>query len=169
NGNLLIEKQPVHLASIIGPVIDGVFPSAEAKKITLEVDVERSAKWINGDPNRIQQVVNNLLQNAIKFTPDGGKIAVSLGYDEDQALISVTDTGKGITSNFLPFVFDRYRQARGADRRAGLGLGLVIAKHIVELHGGTIRAESEGEGLGATFSIVLPVTAAIATAAEKPS
>lgn len=164
NGNLLIEKQPVHLASILEPVMDGIYPSAESAKLTLNVDLERSPKWIYGDPNRIQQVVNNLLQNAIKFTPEGGTITVSLNYTGEEALIKVTDTGKGISADFLPYVFDRYRQARGAGHRMGLGLGLAIARHIVELHGGTIRAESAGEGLGSTFSVVLPVSAAIAAA-----
>lgn len=169
NGNLLIEKQPVHLASILDPVIDAAFPSAESKSIKLEAEIDHSAKWIYGDPNRLQQVVNNLLQNAVKFTPEGGRIAVSLEYDGANAKLSVTDTGKGISPDFLPQVFERYRQAKGAERHVGLGLGLAIARHIVELHGGAIAAESDGEGLGATFSIVLPVTTAIATAAEKPA
>lgn len=165
SGNLLVEKQPVHLASIIEPVIDSAFPSAEAKSISLVAELERSAKWMHGDPNRLQQIVNNLLQNAIKFTPEGGQIVVSLGYRDNEAIISVKDSGKGIAGDFLPFVFERYRQAKGAERQAGLGLGLAIARHIVELHGGSIKAESEGEGLGSTFSVVLPVTEAIANTA----
>lgn len=165
SGNLWIEKQPVHLASIIEPVLDAAYPAAREKSIEIDARIEKSAKWVNGDPNRLQQVVNNLIQNALKFTPEGGRITVTLNYRDGKALLSVSDTGKGIGPDFLPFVFDRYRQAKGKQRRAGLGLGLAIARHIVELHGGSIKAESEGEGKGSTFSLVLPVTEALANSA----
>ncbi len=158
SGNLSIERQPVHLASVIEPVIEAAFPSANEKSITIKADLERASKWINGDPNRLQQVVNNLVQNAIKFTPQGGRVSVDLKYDDGQAKVSVADTGKGIPADFLPHVFERYRQARNtSEGKTGLGLGLAIARHIVELHGGSIKAESDGDGQGATFSITLPV------------
>jgi signal transduction histidine kinase len=165
SGNLSIEKQPVNLTSVIEPVIEAAFPAADKKSITLETDLERSVRWVSGDPNRLQQVVNNLVQNAIKFTPEGGRISVTLSYEGDEAKVNVTDTGKGIPGDFLPHVFDRYRQGRGAGHgKTGLGLGLAIARHIVDLHGGTISADSDGEGRGATFSIVLPLTTAEAAA-----
>ncbi len=157
-GNLSIEKQPVHLASVIEPVLDAAYPIAKDKSINIETNLDAVAKWINGDPNRLQQVANNLLQNAIKFTPEGGHVEVKLEYDKTAAKLSVIDSGKGISADFLPYVFDRYRQVRGAkESRLGLGLGLAIARHIVELHAGTITAESDGEGRGATFSVTLPL------------
>ena len=166
SGNLLIEKQPLHLASVIEPVLDTAFPSAREKSLTIDVSLERTAKWVNGDPNRLQQVVNNLVQNAIKFTPEGGQIKVTLTYQGDEARITVTDTGKGISSEFLPQVFERYRQARDSgEGRIGLGLGLAIARHIVEAHGGSITAESEGEGRGATFSVALPAVETLSAGA----
>jgi len=156
--NLSIEKQPVNLASVIEPVIETAFPEAEKRSIKLDTDLDRRAALVHGDPNRLQQVVNNLVQNAIKFTPDGGRVFVTLKYEGDNARISVGDTGKGISADFLPFVFDRYRQARVAgEGRVGMGLGLAIARRIVDLHGGSIAAESEGEGRGAAFLIVLPL------------
>ncbi len=165
SGNLWIEKQPLVLGSIIELALDEAYPTANAKSITIESDADDTVKWVHGDPSRLQQVVNNLLQNAIKFTPEGGNITVSLKYADGNARLAVADTGRGINNEFLPYVFDRYKQAREArDRRLGLGLGLAIARHIVELHGGTIVAESPGEGLGSTFSIVLPVSESIASA-----
>lgn len=165
SGNLSIEKQPVHLASVIEPVLDAAFPIAREKSIDIDFNLEKSHKWVSGDPNRLQQVVTNLVQNAIKFTPEAGKVAVTLSYAGEMALITVVDSGKGIAADFLPFVFDRYRQSRDSSAGrvgVGLGLGLAIARHIVEIHGGRITAESEGEGRGATFSIFLPVTETIA-------
>ncbi|HTH37102.1 MAG TPA: ATP-binding protein [Pyrinomonadaceae bacterium] len=165
SGNLWIEKQPLVLGSIIEQALDEAYPAANAKSITIESDADDSVKWVQGDPSRLEQVVNNLLQNAIKFTPEGGQIKVSLKYVDGNARLAVADTGRGIESEFLPYVFDRYKQAREAkDRRLGLGLGLAIARHIVELHGGSIVAESAGEGQGSTFSVVLPVTESIASA-----
>ena len=165
NGNLWIEKQPIVLGSIIDLALDESFPAANAKSIKLESDCENRVRWVHGDPSRLHQVVTNLLQNAIKFTPEGGKIMVSLEYVDGTARLAVTDSGRGIKSEFLPYVFDRYKQSRDEnDRRGGLGLGLAIARHIVELHGGSIAAESEGEGKGSTFSVVLPVTESMANA-----
>jgi signal transduction histidine kinase len=162
SGNLWLERQPVSLVSVIEPVIDEAFPAAEGKSITLETDLDPSPRWVNGDPNRLQQVVNNLVQNAIKFTPEGGRVSVSLKYADGTARVTVEDTGKGIGKEFLPYVFDRYRQAKGKERGVGLGLGLAIARHIIELHDGAITAESEGEGSGSTFTVTLPVSDSIA-------
>lgn len=158
SGNLLLENQPVNLASVIERVIETAFPDAEKRSILLETQLDRSVRWVLGDPNRLQQVVNNLVQNALKFTPDGGRVSVTLAYEDSQARIGVADTGKGIAADFLPFVFDRYRQALvSGGTKIGLGLGLNIAREIIALHGGSIAANSEGEGRGATFSIVLPL------------
>jgi len=165
SGNLWIERQPVLLNSVIEPAVDEAFPSAKSKSITLDVQLDETVKWVHGDPNRLQQVVNNLLQNAIKFTPEGGRVTVRLAYLDGNAQLTVADTGKGIRSEFLPYVFDRYRQAASKERGAGVGLGLAIARHIIELHSGSITAASEGDGLGSTFSVVLPVSESIAASA----
>lgn len=158
SGNLWIEKQPVPLVNVVESAIDEAYPSASTKSIELDVALDHAIGLVSGDPTRLQQVLNNLLQNAVKFTPEGGRIAVRLGRENGNAVVSVADTGKGISPEFLPFVFDRYRQAKdSSDRRSGLGLGLSITRHIVELHGGSIRAESAGEGQGATFTVTLPL------------
>ena len=165
NGSLWIEKQPVPLVNVIESAVDEAFPAANAKSIDLEVNLDHSVDLVSGDPNRLQQVINNLLQNAVKFTPEGGRVAVRLERDGGCAKVTVADTGKGISPEFLPFVFDRYRQAKDtADRRGGLGLGLAISRHIVELHGGSISADSDGEDQGATFRLILPLMAPAASA-----
>lgn len=160
NGNLRLELRPVELASVIDLVIDGMRPAADAKSIQLDVRLDRSLCLSSGDPARLQQVMNNLLSNAIKFTPDEGQIRIVLESVDAHVTISVCDSGKGISAEFLPYVFDRYRQANDTQsrRQSGLGLGLAITRHIVELHGGTISATSRGEGEGATFTIRLPLT-----------
>ena len=158
NGSLWIEREPVPVVPVIEAAVDAAYPAANAKAITLEVNLDRSVGIVFGDPMRLQQVVSNLLQNALKFTPDGGRITVKLERSEDAALISVTDTGKGIAEEFLPYVFERYKQARdSSDRSGGLGLGLAITRRIVEMHEGSIRAESKGDGCGATFIVTLPL------------
>lgn len=163
SGKLWIERQPVVLSSVIEPAVEEAFPAAKSKSIELDVDLEPSVRWVHGDPNRLQQVINNLIQNALKFTPEGGRVSVKLEYLDGSARVVVSDSGKGIGPDFLPHVFDRYRQATGNnDRKLGLGLGLAIARHIIELHGGTINAASEGEGKGSTFTVVLPVAESIA-------
>lgn len=159
SGNLSIEKLPLHLAAVVEPVLDAAYPAAREKSIEIGAELETSSKRVIGDPNRLQQVVNNLVQNAIKFTPQGGRVDVRLTYDGDRARIIVADTGKGIGGEFLPYVFERYRQARdSSEGRIGLGLGLAIARHLVDAHGGKIEAESEGEGRGSVFTVELPVT-----------
>lgn len=158
-GNLRLELRPVDLAATLEAVAEAVRPAARAKGVRLEIELEKQTELINGDPNRLRQVVWNLLLNAIKFTPRGGSVSAAISSDETYARLVVTDTGEGITPDFLPYVFDRFRQAEGsiARRHGGLGLGLAVARHLVELHGGTIGAESAGRGHGAIFKIELPV------------
>ncbi|WP_066426458.1 PAS domain-containing protein [Anabaena sp. 4-3] len=156
-GNLQLEFSAVNLAAIIGVAMETAYPSAQAKNIILESVVEPSVPMIIGDANRLLQVLGNLLSNAIKFTPDQGTVTVRLLRNESEAYITVTDTGMGISPEFLPYVFERYRQADRQHRQGGLGLGLAIARHIIELHGGTIQVTSPGEGKGATFTIKLPL------------
>lgn len=158
-GKLRLTLCPVNLASAIEAAIDAVTPQAEAKKVHLQTELDPSISQIIGDPNRLQQIVWNLLTNAIKFTPEGGKVEVKLQSAGAWAEIKVMDTGIGIDREFLPYVFDRFRQADGKTTRAygGLGLGLAIVRHLVELHGGSVKAESAGEGMGATFTVKLPL------------
>ena len=128
----------------------------------LELSLGEGAALVSGDPDRLQQVVWNLLSNAVKFTPRGGSVSVRLARAGGHAEVEVSDTGRGISPDFLPYVFERFRQADGRITRehGGLGLGLSIARHLVELHGGTITAESAGEGHGATFRFSLPLVEA---------
>jgi signal transduction histidine kinase len=161
-GKLRLNTGPVDMASVITAAVDAVQLAADSKEISLEVTLDPSACHISGDCGRLQQVIWNLLSNAIKFTTTGGRVEVRLERADSDAQIRVTDTGCGISADFLPFIFDRFRQADGNNtrRNGGLGLGLAIVRHLVELHGGTVRAESEGEGRGATFTIMLPLPVA---------
>lgn len=158
-GKLLLNVRPVELATIIGAVLDTVRPAAQAKEIELQSLLNPASGLVAGDSDRLQQVIWNLISNAIKFTPDGGRVEVRLERVNSQVEVTVKDTGKGISAEFVPYVFDRFRQADSSMTRAynGLGLGLAIVRHLVELHGGTVRAESEGEGLGATFIVSFPI------------
>src|SRR3954447_4066158 len=162
SGKLRLDVEQVELASVIGAAIDSARPSAEFKQIRLHKVLDPSAGPVSGDPNRLQQVVWNLLSNAIKFTSKGGRVEVLLERVNSHVEITVSDTGQGISPDFLPFVFDRFRQADSSTTRhqGGLGLGLAIVKQLVELHGGHIYAKSPGEGQGATFSVVLPLAVA---------
>ena len=157
-GKLRLSVAPVDLASVVSAAVDSVELAAESKGIRLEVTLDPSARRVTGDAGRLQQVVWNLLSNAIKFTYAGGRVGVRLRRAGSDVQILVCDDGCGISPDFLPFIFDRFRQADGTStrRHGGLGLGLSIARHLVEMHGGTIRAESGGEGQGATFTITLP-------------
>jgi PAS domain S-box-containing protein len=157
-GKLRLEVQPVELAEVIEAAIAAVQPAAVAKGISLRATLDPRAGNVLGDPERLQQVVWNLLSNAVKFTPRGRSVQVRLAREGSQVEVAISDTGQGIAPEFLPHVFDRFRQAdMGTTRRhGGLGLGLAIVRHLVELHGGTVSAESEGEGRGATFSVTLP-------------
>ncbi|HAF21770.1 MAG TPA: hypothetical protein DCK93_02475 [Blastocatellia bacterium] len=161
-GNLYLELQPIELAPVLESAINVVRPTAEAKGIQIEINFEQEPAAVSGDANRLQQVFWNLLSNAVKFTPAGGKVSVQLRHDTEVE-ISVVDTGQGITKEFLPFVFDRFRQADSTSTRqhGGLGLGLAIARHLIEIHGGMIEAMSAGEGQGATFTVRLPLVGAI--------
>ncbi|MBD2034925.1 PAS domain S-box protein [Leptolyngbya sp. FACHB-321] len=167
-GRLRLQPQPVDLATVVTAAIDTMRPAAVAKSITVtwlqDAPLETMPLMVLGDPDRLQQAVWNLLANAIKFTPEGGRVDVKLQAARStphlsHAHISVTDTGKGISEAFLPFVFDRFRQADSSSTRAegGLGLGLAIVRHLVELHGGTVHADSLGLGQGAKFMITLPL------------
>jgi len=159
-GKLRLETQPVDLAEAIEAAVDVVRPAAQAKSVELESMLRgfRHGRVL-GDPGRLQQVICNLLTNAIKFTPKGGRVAVWLEVVDSRAEIVVSDTGEGISPDFLPHVFERFRQADSTSTRAhsGLGLGLAIVRHLVELHGGTVRAESRGENKGTTFRVTLPL------------
>ncbi|HEY9432305.1 MAG TPA: ATP-binding protein [Blastocatellia bacterium] len=158
SGKLSIEAQPLYLDAILEESLDVVRPTAEAKDIELIVTFDSAPGPILGDANRLQQVFWNLLSNAIKFTEPGGRVVARMERCEAEARIIVSDTGKGITPDFLPYVFDPFRQAdsSSARRQGGLGVGLALAERLVEMHGGAIKAESAGEGQGATFTVTLP-------------
>jgi PAS domain S-box-containing protein len=156
---LTLELAPVDMALIIETAVEAVRPLAEHRRLRLESAIDPTVAPLMGDADRLGQVVSNLLANAVKFTPAGGTISVRLSREGAFARITVTDTGQGIAADFLPFVFERFRQADGGITRVhgGLGLGLAIARHLVALHEGTIEAASPGEGLGATFTVRLPL------------
>jgi CheY-like chemotaxis protein len=160
-GKLRLEVRPVMVAAVVESAIISVKPMAEAKSIRLQSLLDPDAGPVAGDASRLQQVVWNLLTNAIKFTPKGGRVQVRVERLNSHIEIVVSDTGQGIASEFLPHVFDRFRQAETGTARqhGGLGLGLAIVRHLVELHGGTVRADSKGEDQGATFTVRLPVMA----------
>ena len=160
-GKLRLDFRPVELLRIIEAALDSVGPAAGAKNIQLGVSLGSLQTPVLGDADRLQQVVWNLLSNAIKFTPRGGRVEISLRESGPNAVIQVTDTGAGIRADFLPYVFDRFRQAEGSHIRShgGLGLGLSIVRHLVELHGGAVEVESPGEGEGSTFTVKLPLAA----------
>ncbi len=159
SGKIRLDVQHVDLASVINAAVDLLKPSADARGLRLHRVLDPLASPVSGDPNRLQQVVSNLLSNAIKFTPKGGKIEILLERVNSHVELTVSDTGQGISPDFLPHVFDRFRQADASTTRkyGGLGLGLSIVKQLVELHGGAVRAKSAGEGAGATFIVTLPV------------
>jgi signal transduction histidine kinase len=159
SGKLRLDVQPLELAPVIAAALDVMHPAAEAKSIRLVARVNHNVGTVSGDPDRMQQVVWNLLSNAVKFTPEGGRVEISLKRAGAQAEIAVKDDGAGIDPEFLPHVFEHFRQADSTTTRkhGGLGLGLAIVRRLVELHGGTVAAESEGEGRGATFRIRLPL------------
>jgi PAS domain S-box-containing protein len=157
-GKLRIELTPVDLHAIIDGAVDAVRPASDAKAIALERRIGPLPSEFAGDATRLQQVVWNLLSNAIKFTPTGGRVELRLECDGDDVVLEVRDSGCGIAPDFKPYVFDRFRQLDSSSRRThgGLGLGLAIVRHVVELHGGTVSCDSEGEGQGATFRVRLP-------------
>jgi signal transduction histidine kinase/ActR/RegA family two-component response regulator len=159
-GTLQLDHYPVNVPSITQAAVDAVRPLAAAKSIQLQYSRDPSAiEVVSGDAGRLQQVVGNLLTNAIKFTPENGRVHVSVKRAGPNLEVAVEDSGEGISADFLPHVFDRFRQADGATtrRHTGLGLGLAIVRQLVELHGGTVRAESSGPGKGARFTVRLPL------------
>jgi PAS domain S-box-containing protein len=160
-GQLRLNVRPVRLVPVIESAIDTVRPAADAKSIRLQSVLDPAAGPVSGDSDRLQQIIWNLLTNAVKFTPKGGRVQICLERINSHVEITVTDTGQGISAEFLPYVFDRFRQADGSITRSynGLGLGLAIVRHLVELHGGTVHAESAGKGLGARFTVKLPLMA----------
>src|SRR4029079_7998780 len=169
-GNLRLNLSPVSVVSVIEAALDIVRPAAKAKEITLNTDLVSPVNTVTCDAQRLQQMVWNLLTNAVKFTPNNGEITVSCGQEKNSVKIAVRDTGHGVAPDFLPFVFDRFRQADSSSTRShdGLGLGLAIVRHLAELHGGSVSVESEGVGKGSTFSISLPVSTAAASLVVSP-
>jgi PAS domain S-box-containing protein len=149
-GNLRLDIRPINLVSVVEAARDGLLPTADAKRIVLQTEFEQETCLVKGDPNRLRQVIWNLVLNAIKFTPREGDVTIRLECVEQYARLTVSDTGEGIASEFLPYAFDRFRQAEGSvtRRQGGLGLGLAVVRHLVELHGGSVLAESRGKGHG---------------------
>jgi PAS domain S-box-containing protein len=160
-GQMQLRIRPVEIQEIVQAALDSIRPAAAAKLINLQTQVNATSRFISGDPDRLQQVLWNLLSNAVKFTPAGGHIDVTVNDPGRQLQIIISDSGVGISAEFLPQVFDRFTRARAGspEQNSGLGLGLAIVRQLVELHGGTITAASPGEGQGATFTITLPVMA----------
>jgi PAS domain S-box-containing protein len=158
-GKLTLDRRPLEIAHVVSDAVNTVRPAADAKNIAIETSFDAEAEPVLGDANRLQQVVWNLLSNAVKFTPKNGRIEVALQRVNSEVQVSVGDSGEGISSEFLPYVFDRFSQGDGKTTRphSGLGLGLAIVRQLVELHGGTVKAHSDGPGRGATFKLRLPV------------
>ena len=171
-GKLAINQQPVSLLTIITDALETVKAEAEARNISLKLNVTRDPFMVDGDPVRLGQIAWNLLNNAVKFTGGGGEITIGLLAEGTGVQFVVEDTGQGIAPEFLPYVFEIFRQgdASSSRRQGGLGIGLALVKQLVELHGGVVRAESEGTGRGAKFSVWLPlreVEAATTTSTTK--
>jgi PAS domain S-box-containing protein len=168
-GKLRLDVRQVEPVSFIDAAVESVRPAAEAKGVRLSKVLDTGPTALSGDPARLQQIVWNLLSNAIKFTPRGGRVEIKLSRVASRLEINVSDTGAGIKREFLPYVFDRFRQADSSTtrRHGGLGLGLAIVRHLVELHGGTVRADSEGDGRGSTFTVTLPVSPVVGREAAR--
>ena len=159
-GKARLKVEPTDIATVVEDAIATVAPAAEAKGLRVKLSLGHGSTTVSGDHSRLQQVIWNLLSNAVKFTPKGGSVDVRITENDSHVEIHITDTGIGFRESFRPHLFERFRQAESGTTRVhgGLGLGLAIARHIVEMHGGTIDATSEGEGKGATFSVVLPLS-----------
>jgi signal transduction histidine kinase/CheY-like chemotaxis protein len=168
SGKLRLELKTVDFVSIVLAAVDVIMPSADARKIAIRTYLDPASPLIVGDPDRLQQVIVNLLSNAVKFTDVGGSIEVRLEMSDTEACLVVKDTGRGIEPAFLPHVFERFRQgdASSTRRHGGLGLGLALVRDLVELHGGAVSAQSEGEGKGATFTVRLPTMAVTSVQAD---
>lgn len=158
-GKLRLETRPVAIKTVVEAALESIRPAAQAADINLSMNLEDVCESVDGDANRLQQVVWNLLSNAVKFTPRNGMVEVNLKKENDAAIIKIRDTGPGIPAEYLPLIFDRFRQVDGTTTRkhGGLGLGLAIVNHLVGLHGGTVAAESAGEGHGSIFTVRLPL------------
>jgi signal transduction histidine kinase len=159
-GKLRVEKQRVDLASVVAVAVDAARPAARARNVGLTAAIT-PALFLDADPQRLQQVVSNLLTNALKFTPEHGSVHVDVERRGESATITVNDTGIGIAPELLPRVFDRFQQGDSSTRRthSGLGLGLAIVKHLVEIHGGRVDAASAGPGCGSSFTVTMPLSA----------
>lgn len=161
SGKLYLNLEPTELAPVVDEAMNVVRQTAEAKRIEIETSFTDQPALVSGDARRLQQIVWNLLSNAIKFTPTGGTVRINTRQTGSHVYLEISDTGQGISAEFLPHVFERFRQADSSTTRqhGGLGLGLAIVRHLVEIHGGTVRAQSDGEGKGATFTVILPLLA----------
>jgi len=171
SGKLRLDTQPVELVDVIQAALESVRPAADAKDIQLHLELGTVGSRVMGDPGRLQQVVWNLVSNAVKFSPGGSRVRVLLERGDGAAEVTVVDEGPGIPADFLPHLFERFTQLEGGTtrRHGGLGLGLAIVRHLVELHGGTVRAASDGPGRGATFTVRLPLAAPRPSTGETPS
>jgi len=171
SGKLRLDVRPVDLINIVNAAIDSIRPAVDAKGIRLQKLLDSAAGPISGDADRLQQIVWNLLTNAVKFTPKGGRIQVKVQRVDSHVEVVVSDSGVGISKEFLPYVFDRFRQADASTTRihGGLGLGLSIVHQLVDLHGGSVSVQSEGEGKGATFTITLPFVGVISATPDAES
>jgi PAS domain S-box-containing protein len=170
SGKLSLNLQPVDIGAVIDAALESQRPAAQTKGLRLVRTAGLTDLVVTGDAGRLQQVFLNILTNAVKFTPSGGRIEVALTREGDNARISVADTGEGIAPAFLPYVFDRFRQADGTSTRShmGLGLGLAIVRHVVEMHGGNVKVASAGEGQGATFTVTIPLATDVDGTPRKP-
>ena len=170
-GKISLDVQEVDLAQVIAAALDAVRPALDARRLRLDHVVDPTLPPVLGDPRRLLQVMWNLLSNAVKFTPEEGTIRVSAVTVGSQVELQVADTGVGIDPKFLPYAFDRFRQRDSSSTRAygGLGLGLAIVRQLVELHGGTVKADSAGEGRGSVFTVLLPAPAALRHQGRHPA
>jgi signal transduction histidine kinase/ActR/RegA family two-component response regulator len=170
-GNLLLNLSPTPVIPVVEAALDAVRPAAEAKGVRLSCVYNSEVEAITCDAQRLQQIIWNLLTNAVKFTPVNGEVTITLEQNNETIRIIVSDDGEGISSEFLPFVFDRFRQADSSSTRKhnGLGLGLAIVRHLAELHGGTVTAASGGHGKGATFTVTLPLSLVVETPSKNAS
>jgi PAS domain S-box-containing protein len=157
-GRLRLRVEAIDLGAVAMTALDAVRPAADARQVHLYTNIDSEARWITGDPDRLRQIVWNLVSNGVKFTPAGGRVTLSIVPDASNVRLRVEDTGRGIATNFLPRVFERFSQAEGDELRGvrGLGIGLAIVRELAEAHGGTVDAESAGPGKGATFTVTLP-------------
>ena len=169
-GTIRLEMHPIDLGTVVDAAIDALRPTADARRISLNVDAGCGVALVSGDQDRLQQIIFNIVSNSLKFTPPGGRIDVTLGTEGDDAVLRIADTGEGIAPEFLPFVFERFRQegSHGGIPHEGLGIGLSLVRHLAELHGGSAAAASEGKGRGATFTLRLPLLGARASLATDP-